>query len=597
MTNVLLLPDPTALALVDIEHDASTNTITAFALTTSPEAQCPVCGQPAHRVQSKYVRTLADLPCSGQSIRWHIQVRRFWCENTACSRKIFTEQLPSCAPAYARRTIQQTTVLCKLAFALGGKAGERLTAHLSMIVSHDTLLRLMNRHAASAMNTPRVLGVDDFAWKKGRRYGTILIDQENHTVVDLLPDREAETLATWLKDHPGVEVISRDRAGAYADGARQGAPEAQQISDRFHLLMNLQEALKRMFERKHESLKQIAITEQIQEEQAQNEHSALISSEQMRLDGEQDILHSLDDEGKKTTPVAAKFKPPSSKIVQQQARRAKRQNRYEEVMKLHEQGVSQVAIAEMVGINRETVRRYLTAPAFPEIVRSKCGSKLDPYKDYLHQRWAEGQQNITHLIEEIRTQGYRGSATIVHEYLRPLRKEPGWMETYQQCKRRKAQGKRNAPLSARQAAWLFVCNPCKLKWRQVWELEPIRLYEEELGTAYLLAQDFRTMITQRQVAMLEPWLQEVQASEIPELRSLAAGIYRDYDAVRAALSTEYSNGQTEAQVHRLKLIKRQAYGRASFDQLRLRVLHESGVTHREKLHQDQKKLPDQQKCV
>jgi len=276
--------------------------------------------------------------------------------------------------------------LCELAFALGGKAGERITHLLSMAVSHDTLLRLIDRHAVSAASTPRVLGVDDFAWKKGRRYGTILIDQETHTVVDLLPDREAETLATWLKEHPGVEVISRDRAGAYADGARQGAPDAQQVSDRFHLLVNLGDALKRMFERKHESLKLIATAEQTDEEQAPQALPPPIF-------------------GEKSTEEAIEPKPASPRTAQQQVRRAKRQSRYEEVMNLHEQGVSQVAIAEMVGLNRDTVRHYLHASAFPEIVRPKRGSKLDPYKDYLHQRWETGQQNVTHLIEEIRAQG------------------------------------------------------------------------------------------------------------------------------------------------------------------------------------------------
>ncbi len=414
-------------------------------------------------------------------------------------------------------------------------------------------------------------------------------------MVDILPDREADTLATWLKAHPGVKVISRDRAGAYAEGAREGAPDAQQVSDRFHLLLNLQEALKRLFERKHESLKQIASAEHIQEEQKQDELPPLPSSE-MRAEGEQDPFARWEYEEKKT-PVPAESKPLSRAAVQVEARRAKRKSRYDEVIRLYEQGVSQVAIATMLDLHRDTVRRYLNAPAFPEIVRPKRGSKLDPYKAYLQRRWSEGQQNVTHLIKEIRAQGYQGGESIVHDYLKDKRTAPEWMETYQQCKQRKMQGKSTTPLSARQAAWLFACNPRKLTLRQVWALEPIRLHDEELAKAYQLAQDFRTMITQRQEAMLEPWLKEVQESKIPELCSLANGIYRDYDAVRAALSMEWSQGQTEAQVHRLKLIKRQAYGRASFDQLRLRVLHNSGVTYQEKLRKEQKNLPNQQKCV
>jgi transposase len=408
MASVLLLPDPTVLALVDLDIDEAIKTITAIAVTTSLEAQCPLCGQLAHRVQSRYVRTLADLPCSGQRVRWLVQVRRFWCENAACIRKIFTERLPACAPTYARRTSKQAETLRELAFVLGGKAGERIAYLLSMATSHDTLLRLMQRSELAVRATPRVLGVDDFAWKKGRRYGTILIDLETHTVVDVLPDREAGTLATWLKEHPGVEVISRDRAGAYADGVRQGAPDAQQVSDRFHLLVNLQDAIKRMFERKHESLKQIAAAEQIQEDQTHNEIPFIIPDE-MRADGEQDLLALSEHEQKKTKVLTAESKPLSPKAVQVEARRSKRQSRYEEVIQLHEQGVSQVAIAEMIGLNRDTVRRYLCAPAFPEIVRPKRGSKLDPYKAYLHQRWETGQQNVTHLIEEIRAQGFRGT--------------------------------------------------------------------------------------------------------------------------------------------------------------------------------------------
>jgi len=555
MAQVLLLPDPALFLLEKVEVDTVTNTILAFARVTASHAACPLCHVTACRVQSRYVRTLADLPCSGQQVKWMAQVRRFWCDNPACQRKIFAERLPTCAPVYARRILRQTETLREVAFALGGKAGEMISHVLGMGVSHDTLLRLIRRSGEPAVTTPRILGVDDFAWKRGRRYGTILIDQMLHKVVDILPDREAETFATWLAEHPGVEVISRDRAGAYADGARRGAPHALQVADRFHLLVNVQTALVRFFERKHEFLKRLA--------QGQEQAIALPEPE----------------------PAATPKTQPLTRTAREaQTRRAKRQERYEQVLQLHEQGASQVAIAALVGLDRETVRRYLNAPAFPEIIRpGRRTSKLDPYKDYLHQRLQEGQQNMTHLIADLREQGYRGGSTIVRDYLRAVKGESAWQQAYRHKKQAGSTSIQDQ-LSAREAAWLFGCNPRKLKLRQVRQLDPLRRLEEEFEQAYQLTQDFRVMVVQRQSEKLPRWLKEAKASQIPELQRFAAGIYRDYDAVRNGLSLEWSQGQTEAQVHRLKLMKRQAYGRANFDLLRLRVLHGSGVR-------------DQRKCV
>jgi transposase len=211
---------------MDVAVDPMSERITAIATTTEPEADCPVCQQSSARIQSRYTRTLADLPWAGRHVQWRVQVRRFRCENVACPRKIFTEQLPMRVPAYAHRTRRQAKTLRNVAYALGGKGGERLVTLLGMAASYDTLLRLLRRSETTTSPPPRVLGFANFAWKKGDRYCKILIDQERHTVVDVLPDREAATLATWLKAHEGVEIISRDRAGAYAEGARQGTPQA-----------------------------------------------------------------------------------------------------------------------------------------------------------------------------------------------------------------------------------------------------------------------------------------------------------------------------------------------------------------------------------
>ena len=186
MASVVVLPDPLLLELVDIEIDKPTNLITTFAITTSTEARCPLCQQTSEKVHSHYTRTVADLSCFGQRVCWLIEVRRFFCRNPCCKRKIFTERLPTCAPAYARRTLRQTEILCELAFALGGKVGEQIAQLLGVATSHDTLLRLIRRSPSPTVSTPRILGVDDFAWKKGNRYGTILIDLEKHIVIDIL---------------------------------------------------------------------------------------------------------------------------------------------------------------------------------------------------------------------------------------------------------------------------------------------------------------------------------------------------------------------------------------------------------------------------
>jgi transposase len=464
---------------------------------------CPDCAQDSGKVHSRYTRTLADVSFMEYAVRLRVQVRRFFCSNTACARTTFAEAFADLTAPYARRTNRQVSRLRAIAKELGGRPAARESENVQMPVSRHTMLRLLRRTPVPAAPTPRILGVDDWSVRKGRTYATLLIDLQRHRIVDVLPDREAQTLEAWLAAHPGVEVIIRDRAGAYARGARKGAPQAQQVTDRFHLLLNLQETLKRLFERKHEQLKHLATWEPAKEEQTSQAHEA-------HAEGGPEPAQPLILEPK-LSPVHE---------AQRQLRREKRKQRYDEVIQLHEQGVSQVAIATLLGLDRNTVHRYIKAPAFPEIVRPKRGSLLDPYKQYLLERWATGQCTACSLLAELRERGYQGGETLVYDYLRPLREQPEWMEAYQQQKGLKAQGKRLAPPSAREAAWLFICNPRKLKLRQVWELEPLRLQDEELGSAYQLVQDFRTMVTQRQVSVLPRWLNEAQMCGIASTQKL-----------------------------------------------------------------------------
>ena len=247
-----LLPDPSLIVFDAVEIDDADNLITCLASVTQRVALCPICMQPTSRIHSGYQRILADLPWAGIPVQFLLHVRRFFCQNDGCERKIFTERVPTVAAPWARRTQRMAEAQQAIGLAAGGSGGSRLCTALAMDGGVDLLLALIRNTQPPEHETPRVLGVDDWALRKGQTYGTILVDLEQGCVLDLLPDRTAEGLAHWLKAHPGVEIVSRDRAGAYAEGARQGAPDAIQVADRWHLLKNLTDAVYKALQ-KHQS--------------------------------------------------------------------------------------------------------------------------------------------------------------------------------------------------------------------------------------------------------------------------------------------------------------------------------------------------------
>jgi len=419
---------------------------------------------------------------------------------------------------WARRTQRLHDHLLRAALDVGGAPGARHAVAQGTPISPTTLLRLVHALPLPPVGPVHVLGVDDFARRRGRTYATILVDLEAQRVVDLLPDRTAETLAAWLRQHPEIDVLSRDGAEVYAHGAREGAPQALQVMDRFHLLATLRQALAELLQRHRSALRQGGRVSPDPDAATEGEEASVASH------------------GARPAPSAALPSSPSEQ------HRVKRLARYSDVVALRAQGLSHAAIAARAGVSKRTVSRFLAAGVFPERQPRRRGpSILDPYKPYLAQRWAAGWHNATQLWRDLCARGYDGSYALVYDYVVQLRTggvdpaQPGDGDV-------RRSGRTPAPRSLPHLALLLVQDAAALEERERVEVAVLCEACPEVAQAYALAQRFARMVRTRQANGLDAWLMAAQQGP-RELRSFARGITRDKAAVQAALRLPWSQGQ------------------------------------------------------
>lgn len=541
-----LLADPAAVRLEAFVSEESL--IVLRVRVIQKQSKCPLCQIDSRSLHSHYIRSITDLPWHGVAVRLELHTRKFRCRNEVCRRKVFCERLPKVVECYGRKTVRLTSVLTLLAFALGGEAGARTASKLNLTVSGDTLLKLLRQQNEQPIPPVRVLGVDDFAFRRGRFYGTILVDLERRCPIDLLPDRESDTLAKWLKAHPEVEIVSRDRSKAYAEGSTNGAPNAVQIADRWHLLKNLGEYLERLLLR-HHSLWRGKISD------------SLLSSPLVQT----------------TKPISVVEVMPTNVLRPEvAARHQARAAVYRQVFELLEQSVPIEQVAGRIGKSARTIFRWIKEGECRPRTRNRK-SELDQHWGFINDWQINENNNVMHLWQELQRRGYRGSSMAVRRYLE--RKKLVSTTKRKRIIRSKVENKVPLkpiiPLITPRTAVLKLLHSDKLNEPEKSVVDQILRASPEIEKAVELGREFETLLMRRSATSLDDWLRKARTSSIAEIKSFARGLTQDQSAVQAAVKYDWSQGQVEGQVNRLKLIKRQMYGRAKFDLLKARVIHQA----------------------
>ncbi|WP_033346716.1 ISL3 family transposase [Catenuloplanes japonicus] len=514
----VLLPHLSGMEVEQVEVTA--DSILIDGVSTAVGAACPGCRVPARRVHSRYVRRLADVAVGGRRVLIRVRVRWFFCEDDSCEARTFVEQVDGLTRRHARRSPPLRRMLEAISLAVCARAGTRLAAKLGVATSRSGLLRLIRAMPDPPVPATRVLGVDDFALKRGHVYGTVLIDCETHQVNDVLETRDAAPLTAWLDAHPGTEIICRDRSSAY--GARTGAPDAIQVADRFHLWQNLATAVERCVAG----------------------HKSCLRPDPPPAEAE-------------TAPAGPPDEPdPTGRLAD------RRREHHALVHDLLGQGMAIRQIAGHLGWGRHTVQRYARATTWQQMIvgRRRPATSLDPYKAHLQAGYTGRHGNTQALHREITALGFTGSYSTVRDYLqrRPTPDLPPPAAP---------------PPSVRRVTGWLCRHPDNQATDDIPALADILQRCPELLTAHQLVREFATMLTHRTGnTTLTTWIAAAVAAGLPGISTFAQHLTTDLDAVTAGLTLHWNSGPVEGNVNRIKMLKRQMYGRASFDLLRKRIL-------------------------
>lgn len=494
-------------------HDGGITTITVR--HTSKTSQCPSCAATAERIHSRYLRRLADLPLAGRQVRPVVIARRFRCDAASCRRAIFTERFSAdiLAP-WARRTARLDCLVHHLGLALGGRPAASFARRLMLPVSNDTLLRAVRRRGRPAFPRPAVVGIDDWAWKRNQRYGTIICDLERRRPICLLPDREPATAQAWLAAQPQIAIVARDRGGSYSLAAAKAAPQAIQVADRWHLMENASHAF---LDAVRKSMRQIRAAIGA----ATVDPDLLTAAERIQYEG---YLRRED----------------ANAAILARARK----------------GSSIKQIVRETGHSRGLVRRIQRGQR-SDVFRTR-ESSLEPYLPWLDAQWAAGVHNGSELWRRLKSQGFRGCLRVVSE----------WAGRRKRAEGADAGSLRRVP-SARTIARLMTTGRDTLSKSDAVTIAAIESGVPLLVEARSVIAAFHAMIRKKHEAELDAWIEQAKTSLVA---SLANGVMKDRAAVRAAIISAWSNGQTEGQITKLKLVKRQMYGRAKIDLLEARLI-------------------------